>query len=370
MLIRELFGSGAAIWSLLALSSFGMLYGNGRSVLGEVPGLFFLTLTLLFLHRLERSSYADLRMYVLSGLAAGLCIVTKPIFILLLPAVGIVLSVRFRSIPIRWGGFAVACAFFLIPVAVWVRMQFGVSASISGTLNFYLNPYDVGNVSSLAFENIRRFFTELTPLYTLVLASLWGVSLFVRRKYVSATELVAFVFCAIVMLAYLRMPGWYRYLFPATTMALLFLAPSIFILYEKGTRPLGFLRRLTWVPYLLIGVLFLVQAAQYFTTSYVASYFNSSRTLDLQTFISGLPKTATVYFYNVPEAAFFASNEMYYQYIKPHPAVGILGADTLRYIEDGSVDYIVVGTGSTFDAGTSKYQAERTFNRYTILKKK
>ena len=89
-LIRSLFGQRSALWSLVALVGFAELYGNGKVVLGEVPGLFFLMLTLYFLHRLEKSAYTDMRLYLLSGLAAGLCIVTKPIFILFLPAAALV----------------------------------------------------------------------------------------------------------------------------------------------------------------------------------------------------------------------------------------------------------------------------------------
>src|SRR3989344_8241181 len=41
-LIRKLYGSHYALGLLLLLATFPPLYGNGKSVLGEVPGLFYL----------------------------------------------------------------------------------------------------------------------------------------------------------------------------------------------------------------------------------------------------------------------------------------------------------------------------------------
>ena len=40
-LIRKLFGPNLALLSLALLATFPPLYGNGKSVLGETPGLFF-----------------------------------------------------------------------------------------------------------------------------------------------------------------------------------------------------------------------------------------------------------------------------------------------------------------------------------------
>lgn len=368
-LIRALFGTRTALWSLLALSSYAALYGNGRAVLGEVPGLFFLMLTFFFLLRLEKSKFTDMYAYALAGLVAGLCCVTKPIFILMLPAVGIVYLVRYRRIPLRWDGIAVAFLLFVIPVILWVHSQFGNDTSLSQVLNFFINPQD-SDFSVAIPENIKRFFTELTPVYTLALTGVWGIALYIRRKIASTTEFTAFAFCVLVMLAYLRTPGWYRYIFLANTVALVFLAPAILTLYEKGSESLRLLRRFPWAPSVLIALLFIMQTYQLFTTSYLAAYFNSTRTHDLETYIATLPKDSSVFFDTVPEAAFFAPSDNYYQYIRPHETFGIFGADSLPRVAHGDFDYIVMITGGKSDADLSKYKPVQKVNRYTILQRK
>ena len=70
-LVRLLYGTATAGWSVLLLATFPMLYGNGKSVLGEVPGLFYLAAALLALLKLERSGWKQTHRYVLVGILAG-----------------------------------------------------------------------------------------------------------------------------------------------------------------------------------------------------------------------------------------------------------------------------------------------------------
>src|SRR3989344_1692639 len=360
--------SGFPVLAPVALSF--KLFGTGKAVLGEVPGLFYLALALLVLDRLERSGYANMRLYGLSGLFLGLCAVTKQIFIPLLLALALVYLTRFRRIRLQFRGVLVSLCMFVIPVIIWLLTQFGSDVTFSDILNFYINPYDVGDVGAIALQNLKRFVTELTPLYTLILVTVWGVSLYLRRKAAASVELAAFVYSVLILLSYLRMEGWYRYLFPATMVALAFLAPSTLALYGKCAEVLKMLRRFPWMPYVLITALFVAQTFQLFTTSYVAAYFNGSRTHDLEAYVGGLPKDSSVYFYNVLEAVPFAPSSNYYQYIKPHPTFGILGTETLPLIASGSVDYIVMTAGVTPDVDMSHYELVRQFNRYSLFGKK
>lgn len=368
-LMRRLFGPRTAILSLAALVGFAQLYGIGRAVLGEVPGLFFLMLSLLCVDRLERSGYTDMRLYALSGLLLGICAVTKPIFLPLFPALAIVYVLRFRRIRLQLRGVLVSMGVFVIPVVIWLLTQFGTDTTFADMLHFYVNPYDVGDVRALVFQNLTRFVTELTPLYVLLLVLVWGASLYLRRKAVATVEAVAFAYSVLILLSYLRIEGWYRYLFPATIVALMFLAPSAVILYERCAERLTMLQRFSWLPYALITVLFVMQTYQLFTTSYVATYFNGSRTHDLETYVGGLPKDASVYFYNVLETVPFAPSSNYYQFINPHPTFGVLGRATLPLIASGAVDYIVIAASATSSVDLSQYEPIRQFNRYTLFGK-
>ena len=77
---RKWYGDNAAIATLALIVSFLPFYGNGKSALGEVAGLFFLLAGLLFLEN------NNLKKIFLSGLFLGLSVATKPFFLLVLPA--------------------------------------------------------------------------------------------------------------------------------------------------------------------------------------------------------------------------------------------------------------------------------------------
>src|SRR3989344_4531501 len=88
-LIKRTAGSYYAAAAALLLGTFPPLYGNGKNVLGEIPGLFFLFLFLFCLHFLEKGGFKNKFFLVLGCLTAGLCFSTKPNFIMLLPALAI-----------------------------------------------------------------------------------------------------------------------------------------------------------------------------------------------------------------------------------------------------------------------------------------
>jgi hypothetical protein len=164
------------------------------------------------------------------------------------------------------------------------------------------------------------------------------------------------------LLAYLRTPGWYRYIFLANTVALVFLAPAILTLYEKGSESLRLLRRFPWAPSVLIALLFIMQTYQLFTTSYLAAYFNSTRTHDLETYIATLPEDSSVFFDTVPEAAFFAPSSRVSHAILDYivmTTVGKSDAD-LKYKPESEPIYDIAE-----EMNSKNGFHHRRFNRYT-----
>ena len=99
----------------MLLVSFAPLYGNGKIVLGEIPGLLFLVLFLLALNKLEDSGYKNHFWSVWAGLGMGLAIVAKPIFILLLPAVVIWVLWKRKTIRLD-AGSALRFFIFFCPI--------------------------------------------------------------------------------------------------------------------------------------------------------------------------------------------------------------------------------------------------------------
>jgi 4-amino-4-deoxy-L-arabinose transferase-like glycosyltransferase len=371
-LITLLFGTRFALWSAFLIASFPMLYGNGKSVLGEVPGLFFFVVALIALVYLERSGYRSLSAYGVSALAAGLCIATKPIFILLLPALAIVWFLYRKSVPIRWGGVVLATLVFIATMVPWFLLQFGTHDTLANVLTFYTNPYEVTDLTTNVLANLLLFVTDVTPFYALAVFALWGCAMFVRRRAgesVSSAETVGFIFSGLVMLAFLRMPGWYRYLFPAIMVGLLFVSHALWRMEEWVRERIGIPRIARVLPWLVLSLLIVAQCYQTANASFVAAYYSSHMTRDLTAALNSLPPNASIFVYNAPEAVILLPSLNYYQYIKPHPTIGILGTDALQAIANGTVDYILLNTGTVPDVDMSKYKPVQNFSRYTILEK-
>ncbi len=372
-LSRRLFGPSAAAWSAALLATFPMLYGNGKSVLGEVPGLFYLFLSLWSLALLERSRYKSIKIFVLFGLTSGLCVATKPIYLLLLGAFFAVYLLRWKKILPDWHGVLAGGSVFIAAVALWAYLQFGQGASMHSILAYYANPYSSGNLPQLILQNALRFLKESTPLYALLLMLVWGAALWLRRKKeeISSAEISAFAFCLLVMAAYLRLPGWYRYLFPAIAVSLAFLVPSALALFARFSAMFGRLRleRLAWLPYAVFVLIAGLQLYQTAANSYVAQYYSSTNTVALSAALSPL-QGRSFFIYNVPQLAVLLPTEDYYQYISITDQLKI-GEEELAMLQSGAADYALADTDA-YQANLglfSRYEPYKTINHYEILQR-
>lgn len=369
-LTASLFGKKDAAWSLAILATFAMLYGDGKSVLGEVPGLFFCIAALWVLRRLEKRMYADWQLYAWLGLAAGLCAATKPSFILLLAALFITLLVCWKRITISWWGAAAGTAALFAPLGLWALLQLGPDASWSSLLADYANPYAVGNLPAHILANAAGLFTDATPLYALALFAVWSTALVVRcfkKEKVPPAEIAAYAFCVLTILSYLRLQGFYRYLFPEIAISLLFFAPSLRYLANL----LG--ARQKYAPYaasIVLALLALGQAYQTVHASYVAQYYGGTRTRDMSAYLSSL-SGKSIFLYNTPELAILLHSNSYYQYLSPLPNVTI-GTEELPALENRMPDYVIIGAGAPEinSPALSGYTLERTIDRYAVLARK
>lgn len=370
---RMLYGPRLAAWSVLLLATFPQLYGNGKSVLGEVPGMLFVLLALCSVFYLERSAYKKIFPYIALGLTTGLAVATKPIFILLPVALVITFIIRRRHITVHLVGVAWGAAAFLAIVGVWIYLQFGTGDSLSFVLNYYLNPYDV-SIGTTLVQNLRLFVTEAVPTYVAGLFALWGLSIGIRKRagqFVPTAEIAALVFGLCVIAAFLRLPGWYRYFFPAALIAMLplpYAAVSIFAALSARLRLLG---KIAWLPYAALALLCLVQLYALIGHSYVAQYYGGHRTRDLTAYIATLPKDASYFIYNSPEVAVLLPSRNYYQFLIPHPNQ-LIGQDQLPVLARGGADFVIIGTEAYHrDAALFGAYAERAnVNRFTFLQKK
>lgn len=363
---RLLFGAKYAALTSLLLATCATLYGNGKSVLGEVPGLFYLLLTLIAITYLERSRYTSLRAYAATGLFAGLCVVTKPIYALLAVPFGILMLSRVSQKALSWRGVLVGTIGGVLPIGAWLAIQFGPNDSLADMLAFYANPYEVPNLLANAIHNLTLFATETTPFYTLALFALWSVSLVVgreRERYADA-EMIAWGFSLCILLAFLRLPPWYRYLFPALIVSLAFFPVALNRLVA------GSILR-SFLVYAICIALAVGQCYQLVHSSYVASFYDSTRTRDLVAALSRLDPHEAIFVYNVPEVAALLPTRQYYQYIKPYADNdgAIVGADQLSHLADGSVQYVIVGSAwyRSHLADFPGFRLLEQANRYAIL---
>jgi hypothetical protein len=371
ILVRKLYGADMATWSLLMLATFPMLYGTGKSVLGEVPGLAYLLATLASLAYLEQRHYRGWKQYALVGLCAGLCVATKPLFLLVLGALAVALILKWQCFTLDARGVAAGSFALIGCLILWVYIQFGSDASITAVLKDYANPYSTSDILQLVLHNLKRFITESTPLYTLFLMLGWSVALWLRRlRNIPAAELAAYGFCILVIISYLRLPGWYRYLFPATLTSLVFFAPSLVASYDWLQRYMPMRKQFAVLPYTLLATLAALQLYQTAFSSYVAEQYGATRTRDASAALAALLPNTSVYLYNVPELVILLPTREYFQYVSPLPTV-IIGSSTLPVLLGGNTD-IAIATADAYQAHAelfSHYAPIQTFDRYIMLKR-
>jgi len=340
------FGREVALLSLLLLATLPILYGNGKNVLGEVPGLFYLTLSLLFLWRIEVRDFVGVGSYIGAGLTAGLAVATKPLFLLLPAAIGLALLFRLRTITFHFKEILAAMIAFALPVSLWLYLQFGIGDKAGATLAYYANPYGIESLGEIILANALRFFTEATPLYCGVFILLWLISVIIRlfrRDRILIAEWTALSFSLLVLAAYLRTAGWYRYLFPALVVALLFAPHNLRVLYESLRRRLPIFSS-SLGPVVITGVCLAVGLLHFYQLNYsswVAEHYRSTAARELDAYFSVLPAGETLFIYNVPEAVPFVRTERYYQYIATTESM-VYGVEGLLALREGRPDRVIV----------------------------
>jgi 4-amino-4-deoxy-L-arabinose transferase-like glycosyltransferase len=374
--LRNLGRSRVALYGMMLLVSFAPLYGHGKSVLGEVPGTFFFLVFLYMLHRLEQSDSPPKILYILAGLSAGLCVITKPFFLILIPIL-LVIGVVFRKVvlPSRasWFMFGVA---FVVPLFVWLFIQFFGPNTIN-VFAHYSNPNSIDTWQAVR-QNIWSFFSELQPGYYLVLLMAWVSSFLLRMRNgerPSIAEWLAISFSILTLIVYLRTSGYYRYFFPGQMLALVFFPYALFTIVIILSKQWARAKR--WLGYgahiILIG-LFAFQFYQTIFHSYISDYFSSTSSAQLERYFEDHDSTKSIFLYDVPEVAIFMPESVpYYQYLEISEDI-LVGEDQLGQIRAGLPDAIIMG-----ELFWSEHQDEDQFDyyrpvsttlpRYVVLKK-
>ena len=371
LFVRRILGPPIALAALALLVTFPPLYGNGKSVLGEVPGMMYFALFLLCFNVARSSVDKKIFWYILTGVCAGLCVSTKPVYLLLLPALAVGLFIEYRKSRLsKKETIYLSCA-ILVPMLVWAVVQFKIGTSFSEVFVHYANPYHLNNIFQTILSNIKLLFSDVGTLYTMFLMGVWALSIFFRlraRKSLLVEETVSFIFSVLVVLAYLRTGGLYRYLFYAQIAAIMFFPDAALFLTEKWS--LKFWKphtRKIWIACMI--VLCAASLYQVMFSSWVANFYSSHKTEFWQEYFSKLPATSSVFFYDTPEVVPFDTNGNYYQFLLA-PAGSTIGSEQLSVLRSGKADIVIARTDSFTqnDGGIfDRYKEIQESYKYSIL---
>ncbi|OHA01438.1 MAG: hypothetical protein A3C12_03060 [Candidatus Sungbacteria bacterium RIFCSPHIGHO2_02_FULL_49_20] len=379
ILARRLHGVWGGILAASVMASFAPLFGHGRNVLGEIPGLFFLLIVLYQLSKIAQQNFtASPYSIAITGFATGLAVSTKPIFMLLLPALFVA---YLWSWPRETRSIKKLVAFFicfLIPVGIWVVTQFDNGDSIASMLSIYSNPagYSPASLLHIILGNVRRFFTEWKAIYMLVLWGAWVISFGIRwargKKPFEIAELVAILFATFVLAAYVRTEGWYRYFFLAEVMAFLYL-PRLLHTWaiELGRWIPSSTKFLQYATYVFLVLLVLGQSYYLGAHSWIVADFTRHRTEGLENYFLHFDKSKSVFIYNVPEVALFANGVSYYQYLEVKQYL-VVGQNEIRELDDGRPDFLILFADEWEKtlARFPRYQKQEVIDEYVIAAKK
>ena len=237
-------------------------------------------------------------------------------------------------------------------------------------MSFYVNHSQVADWSNTILANLRNLVTGIGPLYLLVVICLWFVAYGIRlrrRERIPVEEYTIFAFSIFILLGYLTTAGWYRYLFEAQALLLLFL-PNALLVVTQTIIPFFSPKKFVVVA---VVVLTLAGAYQVMFSSFVAESYHRNKTAFLESYFNNASSTTSFFIYNVPEIGIFIRGANYYQYF--NPAAGwYVGNEQLSVIAEGKVDQIIIGTDTYTNMNRDSfflYKVATTTHDYDILEK-
>ncbi|MBI3631724.1 MAG: glycosyltransferase [Candidatus Staskawiczbacteria bacterium] len=310
-LASRLSGKYFALGSLALLVTFLPLYGNGKSVLGEIPGLTYFLGGLWLLDKNKRWQI------FLAGLLISLGAVTKPVYLLLLVSVAIgEIWLALHNKKIDWARWFWLGLGVILPLITWIfnLLPNGLSAtSLVSLFNYYRNPYQVA-VESMMFKNLFRFFSESTPLHFAILLTVVTIGQIIKRKF-QYWEVVLTSFIWLIFLFYLRTAGWYRYFFPAHVLLFVLFPSALYLVISKLTM-LSWRQKLVGA---LIAILCIFQTVNLFAQIRQRLYYDPIP----RQFASAVEKIVSpqqsVMVIDNPAAAFFLDSMIIYQSVTINP---------------------------------------------------
>lgn len=333
LFVKSYAGRRHALITLALLVLFSPLYGNGKNVLGEIPGLMYLSFASYFLFKAEKSLWR-FRDVLLSGLFFGLTISTKPTFLPLLPALFVAYLIHraLKKPPFRitLRSIVTFSLSLLLPLSVWLYSQFNWSISVRDIFRDYFSPAGNPNPWINAPHNLWVLVSEATPLHFLLLFLIVVIAYVLRWRTRTVAETVLVFFSVFIFINFFKMPAWYRYFFLAHIPMIMLFSESIFLIIERII-PRKKIMVCGGVLLILVG-LQTVRLAQNFDRFYYPAW------REMRDHVLASTSKKVLYF-NVSEGAFFSPNNEYGQVLHFRPGLQY-GNENLARLPD--FDEIIV----------------------------
>lgn len=368
LLARNLYGVKDALYSTLLVALFSPLYGDGKSFLGEVPGMFYFVFGLVVLNYAIKIKPKFL-LFLAGGILLGLASSSKPNFLVILPALALGLIWKWREFFATKRQRIMTAALaggVLLALTSWIFTQFGVGTSLGRVLTHYSNPYYIQDIWPVIFANLKRFFSESTPVHFLLLfisaITMLAVKL-LRRQSLRFAEVVIMLFIGAIVLFYLRTAGWYRYFFPAHILLFIFLPASIEFI---GNKIFKFSEKSVRI--LLLVVIISLSLAQFRVMQIESFKIGLDVPAVFEPYLNSLNHSESVLFYSVPYIASYYHSDNFYQFIKMSDFLS-LGAPNVHLFKTGFFSRIVIEDKPIDFSIPNCYKREATINRIVVFKR-
>jgi len=229
--LKKTWDTRTALIILLLVASFPSFYANGRSVMGEIPGLAFILLALVWSFYKKNDFIA--------GVFLGLAVVSKPsVYAFFVPALVLLFFLEkekfFRkTIQLGLGAF--------VPFLFWAAVYPEVFSSFSVWQNLkshFINPYAaeaftvIGNIQN----NLASFLYSPTLIYFSLFAAVIALAGFLNRDFYKENRAVFAVFgfySLFQLFFFLKSLGYFRYLIAVQVFIFILLVPSVGIVMER-----------------------------------------------------------------------------------------------------------------------------------------
>lgn len=369
LLVRNLYGVKYAIISVLLISLFSPLYGNGKTFLGEVPGMFYFVFGLfIFDYALKIKKRRFLVLFV-SGVLLGLAASSKPNFLVILPALAVGFVWKWREFLItkeRRRGTGIMVLGISAAMLIWFLTQFGINTSAGGVFAHYSDPYHIQNIWPTIFTNLKRFTTESTPLHFLLLLTTTMFMLVIkvfRREQLRFIEIVIMAFVGAIMVFYVRTAGWYRYFFPAHLLLFIFFPVSIEFISQRflniSAKRAGIIS---------LSVITLLSVVQFWVMYTERFRIGPDEPTVFDQYLNYFDKKESVFFYSVPDIAARYHSSNFYQYIKMSKFLS-LGSENIELFKKGFFDRVVMRDKTVDFSFPRCYTREAEINKIIVFKR-